>query len=192
SESSPLAIYVKHRLPLVVHSEKTPNTTVDNFVERVLQFRNIEFGTIFFNFPVDCKVVESLSKIRFHTIAASSFDSPSIMMINSPELQKINRGIVALEYGVVPEIERVCWSSSEYSIEAGLSSDSSVDENVLLEATANHCWTQPLMFDLALRTLKSARTVTALIMIEDGITIIRSGFYDGIVAIESVLDEAQP
>ncbi len=183
------AIFVKHKHPLAIGLGSSSYFAVSRLVDAIRRSPDLEFGAFIVSSELDGKSFDLLRAHRFHTIAATAFDARVVEEIYSSEFQEKNRGVTAVTFDQIPKVEKISYIGPNLDI---LSEEASIQSNegdIDALAIANTRWTSPLELALGLRTLANSRTISVVILEDEAISMVRSGFYDGIGALSNTLKE---
>lgn len=184
--SSVGVVFVKHKMPIMAFTAESLFYAIELLRRGIDALGNVEFGTIVLRGTVGIAELRALDNIRFHTIAADDFDDAARAYLESDSLQHRNRGVVGVIVRELPLVTRtgLFTSDSEVVVEDRASSALIVDPAT---GVANGSWNPPENILLCMRVLALARTISVVVANNEGVVLVRCGFYDGISALRSTL-----
>jgi AICAR transformylase/IMP cyclohydrolase PurH len=184
-----VAVYVKHRIPLVVCTGPDAAATLERFVRKVLHAKNVGFGCVVTSFPCGDWCEPLIGPVRMHTLAAPGFGQNLLDRLNDEQTQAVNHGLAAVR------TDGQAWPtdvSLNLSSGGSICFDDAPDTTALdREGTPNALWErQRTDVRVGLATLAQSRTIAVVMQRGADVVFNRAGFFDGAEALEQTLSLA--
>jgi hypothetical protein len=111
-------------------------------------------------------------------------------MMRAADVQMINRGLVAVPLAAPARIEQIrlqLANGGVVAFEDAAGRLTSADKG----GKGNARWRMPDGFETGLAVLSYSRTISVVVMIDEDVVFVRSGFFDGIEALQQTLRMAR-